>query len=458
MGTRNARLRLQGSTALLLLGLTTTSVAAWAQEAAAPAAAPPAAADPAELATLQDTVRTLTTAINGLQQQLQAKSQEAAQSAAQLAAANGAKDQAAAQGAERLAAATKDVADKQARITALEAELASARAAVAGPTAQVGELQGKLEAATAEVEAAAGRAKALEADVAAGRADAAGKAEELATLTTQAESVAATAAALQLQLRDADTTLKQAQAKVAEQDAQLTTMRADLVAARNDLGSAEAQLAGKVKENEMLAAAGRDLVAGGESLAAELAALKQQTVGLQQELTQAREVALSSETRNQALEQELGAVVAPRALFFTRLREALGPDNGVLVEDDRLVFPPDVTFASASAKLTPAARTRVLEIGRAVAAAGAALPDDLNWVIRIDGHTDRSTVGHRVFDSNRELAAERAVEVVQLLAKAGVPPDRLAAASFGEFRPLDPGDTAEAYKRNRRIELVLDEG
>ncbi|MFZ1428708.1 MAG: OmpA family protein, partial [Geminicoccaceae bacterium] len=274
----------------------------------------------------------------------------------------------------------------------------------------------------------------------------------------QAESVAATTAALQLQLRDADTTLKQAQARVAEQDAQLTTMRADLVAARNDLASAEAQLAGKVKENEMLAAAGRDLVAGGDTLAAEFAALQQQTAGLQQELMQAREVALSSETRNQALEQELGAIVAPRALFFTQLRQALGPDSGTIVDDDRFIFSSDIVFASASAKLPPAATAEVLEIGRAVAAAAAALPDDQDWVIRIDGHTDRSTVGGRVFDSNRELAAERAVEVVRLLTKAGVPPERLAAASFGEFRPLDPGESAEAYQRNRRIELVLDEG
>ena len=199
--------------------------------------------------------------------------------------------------------------------------------------------------------------------------------------------MAATTAALQLQLRDADASLKQAQAKVAEQDAQLTTMRADLVAARNDLASAEAKLAGKVKENEMLAAAGRELVAGGDTLAADLAALKEQTAGLQQELTQAREVALSSETRNQALEQELGAIVAPRQLFFTQLREALGPDSGTIVDDERFIFSSDIVFASASAKLPPAATAEVLEIGRAVAAAAAALPDDQAWVIRIDGPT-----------------------------------------------------------------------
>ena len=145
-------------------------------------------------------------------------------------------------------------------------------------------------------------------------------------------------------------------------------------------------------------------------------------------------------------------------MFFTELRQALGPDSGAVIDGDRFIFPADVAFEPASARLKPKARARALEVGRVLAAAGASLPADLDWVIRIDGHTDRQSVGGRLFASNRALSAARALEVVQVLTAAGVPPERLAPAAFGEFRPIDPGDTAEAYRRNRRIELRLEEG
>jgi len=230
-----------------------------------------------------------------------------------------------------------------------------------------------------------------------------------------------------------------------------------LLAATNDLSAAQAQLAVKAKENEALATAGRELVSGGDSLANELVSLKQQSASLQQDLMAARAAALAGETRSHELESALGELTGPKAAFFTQLAQALPPDTGAMIQGDRFVFPSDIAFKSASAKLTPNARAKVLEIGQALAAASEVLPDDSNWVIRIDGHTDRSSVGGQAFESNRDLAAARAVEVVRILAKAGVPPERLVAASFGEFRPLDAADSAEAYQRNRRIELRLDE-
>ena len=120
-------------------------------------------------------------------------------------------------------------------------------------------------------------------------------------------------------------------------------------------------------------------------------------------------------------------------------------------------FPSDIAFVSGSARLTPAAREKALSLGRVIAAATTTLPADGDWLLRVDGHTDRQPVGGRTFGSNRELSAARAMEVVEVLTEAGVPPARLAPAAFGEFRPLDPTDTPEAYQANRRIELRLDE-
>jgi len=85
------------------------------------------------------------------------------------------------------------------------------------------------------------------------------------------------------------------------------------------------------------------------------------------------------------------------------------------------------------------------------------IPSEIAWVLRVDGHTDVRPINSPQFKSNWELSAARAISVVQYLVSLGVPPQRLVAAGFGEFQPLDTGTTEEAYKRNRRIELKLTE-
>jgi chemotaxis protein MotB len=262
-------------------------------------------------------------------------------------------------------------------------------------------------------------------------------------LREQAEVVAATAAALELRGQESDAALQQTRAQVAERDSRIEAVRAELLAARNDLGAAELQLTVARKENEALAEASRELVAAQAALEGQLAA--------------AVTAAARSQERGQGLERRLEWRSAHRDAFFARLGEALGPGSGVEIEGERFVFPADVAFESGSAQLTPAARARVVEIGRVLAAAGAAIPGEVDWVIRVDGHTDRQAVGGGTFGSNRELSVARALAVVEALAEAGLPPERLVAAGFGESRPRDPGDTPEANRRNRRIELRLDE-
>ena len=78
-------------------------------------------------------------------------------------------------------------------------------------------------------------------------------------------------------------------------------------------------------------------------------------------------------------------------------------------------------------------------------------------MLRVDGHTDRVPIAGGRFVSNRELSAGRAIAVTELLRQQGIPPDRLLAAAFGEFQPLDPAADEVAYRRNRRIEIKLTE-
>ena len=85
------------------------------------------------------------------------------------------------------------------------------------------------------------------------------------------------------------------------------------------------------------------------------------------------------------------------------------------------------------------------------------IPPDINWVLRIDGHTDRRPISNEKFASNWELSAARAISVVRYMISQGIPPNRLVAAGFADFQPLDTAGGEEAYRRNRRIELKLTE-
>jgi chemotaxis protein MotB len=85
------------------------------------------------------------------------------------------------------------------------------------------------------------------------------------------------------------------------------------------------------------------------------------------------------------------------------------------------------------------------------------IPADLDWVLRIDGHTDRRPIFTAQFPSNWELSTARAGAVAKYLISRGLPADRMVIAGYAEFRPLDPADTDAAYNKNRRIEFKLDQ-
>jgi chemotaxis protein MotB len=108
--------------------------------------------------------------------------------------------------------------------------------------------------------------------------------------------------------------------------------------------------------------------------------------------------------------------------------------------------------------LRPEGRAELDKLAAALVDLEKQIPAEINWVLRVDGHTDTRPVSSlSAFKSNWELSAARAISVVQYLITKGVPPQRLVAAGFGEFQPIDPGTTDEAFSRNRRIELKLTE-
>jgi chemotaxis protein MotB len=157
---------------------------------------------------------------------------------------------------------------------------------------------------------------------------------------------------------------------------------------------------------------------------------------------------------NTALAGKVEELAVYRSEFFGKLREALRDNENIRVEGDRFVLPSEVLFSSASATLDEDGRHEIAAVANTLKSITAQIPDDIDWVLRVDGHTDKRPV-RKAFPSNWELSSARATSIVKYLVEQGIPANRLVAAGFAQYHPLDTGNTAEAYKRNRRIEFKL---
>jgi chemotaxis protein MotB len=201
-----------------------------------------------------------------------------------------------------------------------------------------------------------------------------------------------------------------------------------------------------------------------ETLNQQIAALRQQLTALNSALDVATTKETQSEQRitelgqrlNVALAQHVQELSSYRSDFFGKLREVLGNRPDIRIEGDRFVLQSEIFFDTGKADLKPEGRDELDKVASAVVGLEGQIPRDIPWVLRVDGHTDvRPIIGQ--FKSNWDLSAARAISVVQYLITKGVKPSRLVAAGFGEFQPIDPGTTEDAYRRNRRIEFKLTE-
>ena len=165
------------------------------------------------------------------------------------------------------------------------------------------------------------------------------------------------------------------------------------------------------------------------------------------------------EAERQRLEDQAKDLERYRSEFFGRLREVIGNQEGIRIEGDRFVFSSEVLFAQGEAELSRSGQMEIAKIASILRNVMADIPEGLDWIIRVDGHTDDIPLrpGAR-FSDNWELSQARALSVVRYLVDfLGIPPDRLSANGFGQYQPIDPSDTAEARAQNRRIELKLTE-
>ena len=290
-----------------------------------------------------------------------------------------------------------------------------------------------------------------------------------------------------------DTMLSRLNRQLSELTELLALERSKKESAQDELSALQATLGEKDKENQRLTgllgeAGGKtqgaeeraaafgtqldtqkkitnDALAKVEMLNQQLAALRLQLTSLQEALDASEAKNKESQAKIADLGQRLNVALAKkvqelaryRSDFFGKLKEALGDRPDFQVVGDRFVFPSDVLFDSGSAELKPEALAQLDKLANALKEVETKIPPDIAWVMRVDGHTDIHPIATPEFPSNWELSSARAISVVRYLMQSGISPDHLVAAGFGEFQPIDPGTSDEAFRKNRRIELKLTE-
>lgn len=280
--------------------------------------------------------------------------------------------------------------------------------------------------------------------------------QAIAQMTTEAQ-------ASKVSLAEAESASREHIQKIAALDHQIVL----LDALKKEMEGKISELAGKLKEN------GKSLLTEKEfstSARAEVALLNQQMSALRAQLVQISSILEVSEAEakkksvqivnlgkrlNAALASKVQELSRYRSEFFGRLRDLLGKHQGVRIVGDRFVFQSEVLFAKSEAKIAAAGQVQLDQLATTLLEIALEIPGEIDWILRIDGHTDNDPISTSRYPSNWELSTARAISVVKHLINAGLPANRLVAAGFGEFHPIDKRNDEISQRRNRRIELKL---
>jgi chemotaxis protein MotB len=223
-----------------------------------------------------------------------------------------------------------------------------------------------------------------------------------------------------------------------------------------------AELSGQIDSEKKISS---KALAQVEILNQQIAALRRQLAAIESALDASEQKEKEAQSKiadlgqrlNLALAQKVQELTKYRSDFFGKLREILGNRPDMRIVGDRFVLQSEVFFDTGKADLKPAGDEELDKVASALVELEMQIPADIPWVLRVDGHTDVRPITGGQFKSNWDLSAARAIAVVQYLIAKSVSPQRLVAAGFGEFQPIDTATTEDAYRRNRRIEFKLTE-
>lgn len=313
---------------------------------------------------------------------------------------------------EQIAELTQSLSMESSKDATLSQELAALNAQLASAQAANATLTQQLSTDTATISSLQDSQKSLQAQLSDTQAQAAAATGRIATLQAQMQAVGGSD--LQSKLSDAQKLNKQDAAQIALLNQQMAALRAQLAALQVALDAA--QSADK-QDKVRIADLGKQL--------------------------------------NEALARKVEELQKYQSVFFKTLSESLKGEKNIRVVGDRFVFESDVLFPVDEATITPAGKTEIAQVAKAINKIAAKIPSNVNWVLSVDGYADAQPIKGGPYKTNFDLSTARALAVLDLLLADGVPKNRLMASGMGSNNPIAPGNTAADYAQNRRIEFRL---
>jgi len=293
-----------------------------------------------------------------------------------------------------------------------------------------------------------------------------GKDDVLNRLTSQINELTQLLALEKSGKQDLEDALANLQASLAQSESDRTRLQQLLDSGSGASDAANARvttLEGQLDSEKQVSARAASQI---ELLNQQIAALRSQIAAVEEALQASEAKDKSSQTKiadlgrrlNVALAQRVQELNRYRSDFFGRLREILSDRENIRIVGDRFVFQSEVLFPSGGNELNEAGQAEMKKLAAALLDLAKEIPAEINWVLRVDGHTDNVPLsGTGRYRDNWELSSARATSVVKFLIANGVPANRLVAAGFGEFQPIAEGNDDAAKATNRRIELKLTE-
>ncbi len=290
------------------------------------------------------------------------------------------------------------------------------------------------------------------------------------TLSTRLSEVSTEREKLNAQLAEANARAENAAEEAGRLKGQLDTSQKQLETTQKQLETTQKQLETTQRTSEGDKAAleaetklSTEAQQQVELLNRQILALREQLAAIQQALEASEAANKNKEVQiadlgkrlNMALASKVEELARYRSEFFGRLREILGNRPEIRIVGDRFVFQSEVLFPSGSADLNRQGQETLKRLAQTLAGITPKIPATINWILEVDGYTDKRPIATPRFRSNWELSSARATAVVKFLIASGIPPEHLSAAGFGEYQPIDAAENAAAYAKNRRIELKL---
>ncbi|EHS49545.1 OmpA/MotB domain protein [Rhizobium sp. PDO1-076] len=293
-----------------------------------------------------------------------------------------------------------------------------------------------------------------------------GKDEVLNRLNSQIAELTQLLALEKSGKQDLEDTLASLQSSLASSESERTRLQQLLESGTGSADAANVKVGRLTQELDAEKQVSTRAMSQIELLNQQIAALRAQIAAIEEALQASEAKDANSQAKisdlgrrlNVALAQRVQELNRYRSDFFGRLREILSDRENIRIVGDRFVFQSEVLFPSGGNVLNPAGEVEMAKLATALLDLAREIPPEINWVLRVDGHTDNVPLaGTGRYADNWELSAARAISVVKYLIAQGVPANRLVAAGFGENQPIAEGDSVEARSLNRRIELKLTE-